>query len=155
MINKVEQTNIARAYSEVDAILEKMDKANVEKIPIKLRKMFKEEKDVEYQNKIDIYNKVQKKELEPKTLTLLAMLYLNYWCENDEEKNSLIKQYAENDRKSEEETREKYNPDNLFKNKEKNKEQIANNSTETSLIIVEKEKWYKKIFNFIKKFIKK
>lgn len=147
----MEQTNIARAYSEVDAILEKMDKANVEKIPIKLRKMFKEEKDVEYQNKIDIYNKVQKKELEPKTLTLLAMLYLNYWCENDEEKNSLIKQYAENDRKSEEETREKYNPDNLFKNKE----QIANNSTETSLIIVEKEKWYKKIFNFIKKFIKK
>ena len=151
----MEQTNIARAYSEVDAILEKMDKANVEKIPIKLRKMFKEEKDVEYQNKIDIYNKVQKKELEPKTLTLLAMLYLNYWCENDEEKNSLIKQYAENDRKSEEETREKYNPDNLFKNKEKNKEQIANNSTETSLIIVEKEKWYKKIFNFIKNFIKK
>ena len=151
----MEQTNIARAYSEVDAILEKMDKANVEKIPIKLRKMFKEEKDVEYQNKIDIYNKVQKKELEPKTLTLLAMLYLNYWCENDEEKNSLIKQYAENDRKSEEETREKYNPDNLFKNKEINKEQIANNSTETSLIIVEKEKWYKKIFNFIKKFIKK
>lgn len=146
----MEQTNIARAYSEVDAILEKMDKANVEKIPIKLRKMFKEEKDVEYQNKIDIYNKVQKKELEPKTLTLLAMLYLNYWCENDEEKNSLIKQYAENDRKSEEETREKYNPDNLFKNKEKNKEQIANNSTETSLIIVEKEKWYKKIFNIIK-----
>ena len=151
----MEQTNIARAYSEVDAILEKMDKANVEKIPIKLRKMFKEEKDVEYQNKIDIYNKVQKKELEPKTLTLLAMLYLNYWCENDEEKNNLIKQYAENDRKSEEETREKYNPNNLFKNKEKNKEQIANNSTETSLIIVEKEKWYKKIFNFIKKFIKK
>lgn len=151
----MEQTNIARAYSEVDAILEKMDKANVEKIPIKLRKMFKEEKDVEYQNKIDIYNKVQKKELEPKTLTLLAMLYLNYWCENDEEENSLIKQYAENDRKSEEETREKYNPDNLFKNKEKNKEQIANNSTETSLIIVEKEKWYKKIFNFIKNFIKK
>ena len=40
----MEQTNIARAYSEVDAILEKMDKANVEKIPIKLRKMFKEEK---------------------------------------------------------------------------------------------------------------
>ena len=151
----MEQTNIARAYSEVDAILEKMDKANVEKIPIKLRKMFKEEKDVEYQNRIDIYNKVQKKELEPKTLTLLAMLYLNYWCENDEEENSLIKQYAENDRKSEEETREKYNPDNLFKNKEKNKEQIANNSTETSLIIVEKEKWYKKIFNFIKNFIKK
>lgn len=155
MINKVEQTNIARAYSEVDAILEKMDKANVEKIPIKLRKMFKEEKDVEYQNKIDIYDKVQRKELEPKTLTLLAMLYLNYWCKDDEEKNNLIKQYAENDRKSEEETREKYNPNNLFKNKEKNKEQIANNSTETSLIIVEKEKWYKKIFNFIKKFIKK
>lgn len=151
----MEQTNIARAYSEVDAILEKMDKANVEKIPIKLRKMFKEEKDVEYQNKIDIYDKVQRKELEPKTLTLLAMLYLNYWCKDDEEKNNLIKQYAENDRKSEEETREKYNPNNLFKNKEKNKEQIANNSTETSLIIVEKEKWYKKIFNFIKKFIKK
>ena len=85
MINKVKQTNIAKAYSEVDSILEEMDKTNVEKIPIKLRKMFKEEKDAEYQKKIDINAKIQRKELEPKTLTILAMLYLNYWCESEEE----------------------------------------------------------------------
>ena len=155
MINKVKQTNIAKAYSEVDSILEEMDKTNVEKIPIKLRKMFKEEKDAEYQKKIDINAKIQRKELEPKTLTILAMLYLNYWCESEEERNSLIKQYAENDRKSEEEAREKYNPDNLFKNKTKNREESEKNTTETSMTILEKEKWYKKIFGLIKRLFKK
>ena len=151
----MKQTNIAKAYSEVDSILEKMDKTNVEKIPIKLRKMFKEEKDAEYQKKIDINTKIQRKELEPKTLTILAMLYLNYWCESEEERNSLIKQYAENDRKSEEEAREKYNPDNLFKNKTKNREESEKNPTETSMTILEKEKWYKKIFGLIKRLFKK
>lgn len=46
------------------------------------------------------------------------MLNLNYWCEDEKEKQDLIAIYSENDRKKEEELREKYNPDKLFKKKE-------------------------------------
>ena len=148
------QNNITKAYSEVDAILEKMDNVNREKIPAKLREMFKKEKDVDYQKKINIYKKIVEQDLQPKTLTILAMLYLNYWCENEEEKESLSRQYADNDRKSEEEARKKYNPENLFKNEEKSKIIIKDNNSEKSLTILEKEKWYKKIFKFVKRIIK-
>lgn len=147
------QNNITKAYSEVDAILEKMDNVNREKVPAKLREMFKKEKDTEYQKEINIYNKIIEKDLQPKTLSILAMLYLNYWCENDEEKKSLTKQYADNDKKREEEARKKYDPENLFKNEDKSKVIIKDNNSEKSLTITEKEKWYKKIFNFIRRII--
>jgi len=149
------QNNITKAYSEVDAILEKMDNVNKEKVPAKLREMFKKEKDADYQKEINIYKKIIEQDLQPKTLTILAMLYLNYWCENEEEKESLSRQYADNDRKSEEEARKKYNPENLFKNEEKSKIIIKDNNSEKSLTITEKEKWYKKIFNFIRRLIKR
>lgn len=150
---KMIQNNITKAYSEVDAILEKMDNVNREKVPAKLREMFKKEKDTEYQKEINIYNKIIEKDLQPKTLSILAMLYLNYWCENDEEKKSLTKQYADNDKKREEEARKKYDPENLFKNEDKSKVIIKDNNSEKSLTITEKEKWYKKIFNFIRRII--
>ena len=47
------------------------------------------------------------------------MLNLNYWCEDEEERQKLIAIYAENDKKREAGLREKYNPDNIFKKKEK------------------------------------
>ena len=53
------------------------------------------------------------------TLTLIAMLNLQYWCKDENEKERLKSVYAENKRKYQDELREKYNPDNLFKNKQR------------------------------------
>lgn len=48
------------------------------------------------------------------------MLNLQYWCKDENEKERLKSVYAENKRKYQDELREKYNPDNLFKNKQRN-----------------------------------
>lgn len=47
------------------------------------------------------------------------MLNLQYWCKYENEKERLKSVYAENERKYQDELREKYNPDNLFKNKQR------------------------------------
>lgn len=47
------------------------------------------------------------------------MLNLQYWCKAENEKERLKSVYAENERKYQDELREKYNPDNLFKNKQR------------------------------------
>ena len=47
---------------------------------------------------------------------------------------------------------EKYNPDDLFKNKKS--EYLENNKKELVIVNTKKEKWYKKIISFIKKIFK-
>lgn len=90
-----------------------------------------------------------------KTIAILAMLNLNYWCEDEKEKQDLIQMYAENDRKREEELREKYNPDNLFKKKDIDAEETTKNTECKELIEYKKENFFKmilrKIFSIFKK----
>ena len=69
----------------------------------------------------------------------------NYWS-NEEEKREIIKQLNENEKKYQEELREKYNPDNLFKNKD-----IKAEITEQPVAMVEyKESIFRRIINRIK-----
>ena len=105
-------------YAEIDAILNLMDEKYVNKIPEKLKNIFKEEKKFDYKPVIDTKKALNEQELQKGTLVILAMLCLNYWCDSEEEKQELIKAYSENERKNESEIREKYNPDNLFKKRE-------------------------------------
>ena len=109
--------NSARTYSEVDKILSLMESKYINKIPKKMRELFQNEKDKNYEPNIDVKKSLNEQNLQRKTLVILAMLNLKYWCEDEEEKEKLIKIYAENDKKKEEEKRKKYNPDNLFKEK--------------------------------------
>ena len=70
------------------------------------------------------------------------------------EKKELIKLYAENDRKREEELREKYNPDNIFKNKQT--ESISNTEeSNTSLIEYKETNFFKKIISKIMSLFKR
>lgn len=45
---------------------------------------------------------------------MIAVLDLNYWCKDEEEKLKLKKKFGENELKYQEELKEKYNVDNLF-----------------------------------------
>ena len=56
----------------------------------------------------------------------------------------------------EQEIREKYNPDDIFKKRNQNNIEESNNKEEnTSMIIVKEEKWCQKIFNIIKGIFKR
>ena len=146
------KTDLSIAYAEVYEILSFMEQKYVNMIPLKLFNLFKEERDKEYKPNINNTIPLNEQNLQKKTLSILAMLNLNYWCTDEKEKQELMKLYAENDKKREEKLREKYNPDNLFKNKEP-KEQIYSNNTD--LVEYHEENFLKKIIRKIMNLFKR
>jgi len=131
------------SYAEVDEILNLLEEAYKEKIPEKIINFFKEERDKEYKVVIDVNRPLREQNLKRDTFVLLAILNLNYWCETEEEKQEFLNELAQNE-KEKKELEERYNPDNLFKNKQKTE------SSQENLQIVE----YKKP-NFIQRLLDK
>lgn len=141
-----------QAYTEIDNFIELLDEYNKNKIPQKLREYFKNQKDVKYIKNINPNQPIKEQNLKEETLALIAMLNLQYWCEDENEKQKLKSIYAENERKYQEELREKYNPDNIFKNKKKI---VEENVEETAMIEYEEDSLFIKIKRFILKLLKK
>ena len=132
------------AYAEVDSILELMDSKYIMEIPKQLRQMFKDKKAINYNKKIVANKPLQEQELSSETLEILAVLNYNYWCKDEVKKKELLDLYYKNDLKKEKESREKYNPDNIFKNKN-----IVNKPEENvSMVVIEEKSVLKKIILF-------
>lgn len=149
------ENNLTKAYAEVLLILSYMEQKYADMIPKKLLELFNEEKDKNYQPNINPKISLAEQNLQRKTLALLAMLNLNYWCKDENEKQEMLKMYSENDKKIEAEMRERYNPDNLFRKKEEPIENDENKQENTELIKYKKQNIFKKILNRIMKFFKK
>lgn len=147
------KNDLTIAYSEVYEILCFMEQKYVDMIPKKLLDLFYEEKDRDYKIHINPNIPLTEQNLQKKTLALLAMLNLHYWCESETEKQELLKLCADNDKKKEEELREKYNPDNLFKKKEINKSIESEESA--ALIEYKEENFFKKVLNKIMSLFRK
>lgn len=142
----------AEASAEITEILGYLPKEYVEKIPVKLRKFFDKVRKQDYVSNIDPYKLLDEQDLKQKTKTLITILYRNYWC-SEEERAELDKILIENDKKYETKLREMYNPDNIFKKKEK-EEQIEK-AKETSLAVYDNRMWYQKAFEMISKLFKR
>ena len=144
--------NTRQAYTEIDNFIELLDEYNRNKIPKKLREFFNKEKDNNYKKILNPNIPIQDQGLKEETLALIAMLNLQYWCEDEEEKKRLKKIYSENERKYQDDLRAKYNPDDLFKRK--NNENVSSNQ-QTSMIEYKKDTIFVKIKKFILKLVKK
>ena len=146
--------NMIEAYVEVLEILSHMEQKYVDMIPKKILDLFYEEKDKDYKANINPNISLTEQNLQRKTLVLLAMLNLNYWCKNETEKQAMLQMYADNDKKIEAEKRKKYNTDNLFKKKEEIVEDNKNHQENVQLIEYKKQNIIVKIINKIIKFFK-
>lgn len=153
-MEKKMENNLTKAYAEVLLILSYMEQKYADMIPKKLLELFNEEKDQNYQPDINPKISLAEQNLQRKTLALLAMLNLNYWCKDESEKQEMLKMYAENDKKIEAEMRERYNPDNLFKKKEKEEQNDEIKEESTEIIEYKEQNIFKKILNKIMKFFK-
>lgn len=89
------------------------------------------------------------------TICLLTILDINYWCETEEEKQLILNKLKDNDRIKEEELKERYNPDNIFKRKDKENENININPENVALIEYKEKSIFKKILNKIIKFLRR
>jgi len=145
------ENDLYKAYAEVDEILTLMESEYIEKIPKKMREMFKNERKNDYNPLIQVDVPLDRQKLQRKTFAILAMLNLNYWCE-DEEKQRLIEIYTENDKKREIKLKEIYNPDSLFKNKLES-EQIE--TKEMSLTEYNEESFLKKVIKKVMSLFKR
>lgn len=137
------------AYAEIDEILNLLEDDYREMVPKKVRDFFKEEKMKDYHPEIDIEKPLIEQNLKRETMVLLAILNLNYWCENEEEKQSFLNELNKNEEEKNE-LEEKYNPDNLFKKKQD--ENIQNN---LQIIEYKKPNFIQRLLTKIKKFFKR
>ena len=131
------------AYSEVYAILNLMSWDLIKKIPENIWENIEKKRDKEQVIEIDNIKEYQVSEQANK---LLAVLYKNYFA-NDEEKEVIRAKEKILYQKEQDELHEKYNPDNLFKNKRTKVETVEN-----SVAMVEyKESIFTKIKNWFKR----
>ena len=144
------------AFTEVNEIFKLMPQELLEKIPTKFRQIIQEEMDIKYIT--DIKEPIEECELKDETIIILGLIYRDFLCTPEERKilqEQDTKQLQDMQKKLEIEMKEKYNPDNIFKNRQETKKEITKNSEEKSLTVISEEKWYQKIFNIIKRIFKK
>lgn len=148
----------AEASAEINEIFKYLPKEEVEKIPSKLREFFKEVSSKDYVTNINPNMPLDKQQIKEKTKDIIALIYRNYWC-SEEERKELDQKLIENDKKFEEELREKYNPDNIFKNNvtttKKEESEVKEEKIEQSLVVQDTEKWYQRFLDMVKKWFKK
>jgi len=141
------ENSLKKSYSEVYEILNLMEKKYIDKVPQKVKQLFETEKNNDYKCIIDINKPLEEQNLQKETLTILAILYINYWYENEEERQELIKNFDNVDKQNE----ERYSIDNIFKQKNKDIGIIEEKS-----LVEYKENFLVKLINKLKRlFIRK
>lgn len=111
------------AFSEIDEIFKLMPISFINKIPIKFRDMIHNEKSKEYQPIIE--EPLENYTLKEETIIILSLIYRDFLWRFPlfkRKKEKLKMRDAQRIKKNEEELKEKYSVDNLFKNRQKAKE---------------------------------
>ena len=137
-------------YSEVYSILNLLGSSYITKLPKSLFKMIEEEKSSTYNPQYSEDQSLSEQNIKRESLSMIALFHLNYWCNSDEEKEQLKQLFKNNEEKHQAEIREKYNPDNLFKNNKQEPIQEANVNSNNLAIVEYKESILKKFINKIK-----
>ena len=136
------------AFSEVEQILKLMPTNLSNKIPERFKNIITLEKSKTYIPKIS--EPFEKCQLKEETTIVLAVIYRDFLC-SKEEREELLERDRNKLLEFEEELRKKYNPDNLFKNKNNSSENIQDNiSTETAMVEYKEKNFLQKLFDKIK-----
>ena len=133
------------AVTEVLDILEYLPEDLVSNIPIKLMQFLKNNSIPAYKPLFDYSAGLDKIELRNRTRALLAMIYRNYIC-SEEEQKEYDKILYQNEEKYQKELSEKYDINHIFKEKEEKQNK--------QLVEYKQPKWYVKLFQKILGFLK-
>lgn len=133
-----------KRLAEVSVILNYLDKKDYEKIPKDVIETIEKNKDTEYIWNYDETKSLKEQNVNSDTIAILLYIDMKYLL-NEKQKKFVQKFLEENQKNEENIKKEKYNPDDLFKNKKK---------TTSKMPIINKERWYKRIFKLIRKLYK-
>lgn len=132
-------------YSEVYQVLNLLGNEYIDRLPNSLFNMLKEKRDIDYNPQYIEDIPLNEQNIKKETLSIIALLHLNYWCENEKEKLELKQMLKNNENRYQQELRNKYNPDDIFK-KHKQEKIIENQVS----MIEYKESLFKRFISKIK-----
>ena len=144
----MENIEYSNSLYQINEILKYMEPNLKARIPKKFISYFENNKSQEYNWNIDKSLPLEKQDLLPTTKEILAVLYKDFICD-DVERVKLEKTLSNNEIKYQEELREKYNPDNIFKDRQKTTEYVETQEENTE-IATYKESFFSKIISRIK-----
>ena len=148
MGGKMVSVEYANAYSEVLGILKYISKEDYEKIPNSKIQLFETNQNKKYIFQYNPNKTLEEQNVSKTAKAIIAILFRDYWA-TELQKEKIISKQNYDRIKLEEKKRERYNSDNLFKNKEKNN---AKKEQELALIETNSIKWYKKLWRFLTRF---
>ena len=144
MIGTKEET--IQTYTEIGCLLKYFPNSFIEKLPNKLLEIISLKADRKYLIDVDTDKSINEQNISNKTKMILAVLTYNYWS-NEKQKDIIKKKLYNNKKIYQRNLTEKYNSDNLFKNKETKVETVEN-----SVAMIEyKESIFTKIKNWFKR----
>ena len=139
-------------YSEVYQVLNLLENDYLNKLPDSLINMLREKRDVNYNPQYTADISLNEQNIKKETISIIVLLYLNYWCKDEKEVLEVKKILKDNEDKYQVELREKYNPDNIFKNNIKETKEITQNVINETTMILYKKSVFIKIINRLKNF---
>ena len=144
------------AMSEVLCIINQSDDSYKSKIPQSFINFIKENADITYNPNFDVSIPLEKLKLRKETKGLLSLIYRSYIC-NDEERIEFDKILKLNEEKMQKQLSEKYDVYKVFNDRQNasyNKDEEIDNETK-AMVQYKKENIFSKIFNIIKKILKR
>lgn len=147
----------SKAYTEVLEILKHLPKNEYDKIDKEKIKFFEKNKDISYKFSINPEISLDEQNISIEANSIIVTLFQDYFAsEKQKEKLNII--LKENEKKYQEEIRNKYNPDDIFKNKNTKKvNEDSNQKIESNNLPIEfkERKFFSKLITYIKNLILK
>lgn len=135
-----------KALTEVVEVLKNSEDSIIKKIPQEFNNFLNENMDKNYKPNIDFSKSNWEDNVKEDTKAILALIYRDYLVSKEERNNLLLEEQKEME--------ERYNPNNLFKNRTKaeetpNSEEQNYNKENLELMEVKNYPWYKRIYEKI------
>lgn len=140
-----------KAYVEVLEIINSLSAEEYSKIPEEEIEFFERNKDENYSFTFDETKSLNEQDFSSEAKAIIVLLFQKYFAteEENERINNLL---DENEKRHQEELREKYNPDNLFKKEEIVKEEVKEEKLPAE---IKKESFIQRIISKIKNLFSK
>ena len=141
----------AKAYTEVLEILSHFSAEEYSKIPQEKINFYKNNMKKNYEYSIDPDIDLSKQYISKEANAILISIFRDYFA-NDSQRQTLNNLLNQNQKEYENIIKEKYNPNNIFVNNNRN---VTENRKRLALVEINDMKWYTKVWRFIKEFFRK
>ncbi len=143
----------SEVYVDISIIIKMMPIEMREKISKSFINFIEKNKSNNYVSNINPKIPIREQNIRKETKEMLGIIYRDYLCSN-EERNKLLKQEEQEIKQYEEELRQKYDPNDIFKNKQK-EYNYEKEKANVAMVEYKKETLIEKILKFFKSRFKK